>query len=178
MSVQVLLAQHSRPTSVDGPAQGHTSRDASADHNRSSRASSAQLARLQRSSSEATAALSVTNRGSDEQQPLQYSHLPGGSPLCEGHHWEEHGGHALGDIPELAPSNFSADRCAARQHCCTFHVLCMLFRPPPRMCICSAYNPQITCPFYCTCNRCSSERTIPPPCPSSCMWSSLTGNSK
>ena len=135
---------------MDGPAQAYGSRGASADHKHSSRASSAQLAPLQRSSSEATAALSATSRAPDENPPLQYhSHHPGGSPLREAHHWEEHGGHALGDIPELAPSNYVPDRCAARQNCCCLHVLCM------------PSSPQATCPWYCP----SVKRTALAPCP-------------
>ena len=105
--MQLLLGQHSRPVSVDGPAQAHSSRGPSGDVHHSSRASSAQLAPMQRSSSEATAALSATSRASDEHLNLHHSHPPG-----EGHNWQEHGGHALGDIPELAPSNYAPGRCA------------------------------------------------------------------
>lgn len=111
--MQLLLGQHSRPVSVDGPAQAHSSRGASGDLHHSSRASSAQLAHMQQSSSEATAALSAASRASDEHLPLHHSHLPGGPLLREVHHWQEH---ALGDIPELAPSRYAPDRCVTHQH--------------------------------------------------------------
>ncbi len=100
---------------MDSAAQAH-SRGASGDLHHSSRASSAQLAPMQRSSLEATAALSAASRASDEHLHLHHSHLPGGSPLRERHHWQEHGGQSLGDIPELAPSNYAPDRCATHLH--------------------------------------------------------------
>ena len=61
---------------------------------------------LQRSSSEANSALNPSIRASDESLSMR-----------EGHHRQAPGGHALGEIPELAPTDYAPDRCAARQDC-------------------------------------------------------------
>ena len=106
--MQILLAQPSRPTSVDAQHGGFSTRGPSADHDQSPHRSSAQQ---QRSSSEALGAMRTA--ASDEALPLQ--HLQAPAFLHEGAHRQEPG---LADIPELASSKFSNDRYATPHDVC------------------------------------------------------------
>ena len=104
--MQILLAQPSRPTSVDAQHGGFSSRGPSADQ--SSHRSSAQQ---QRSSSEALGAMS--RAASDDALPLQHSQAP--ALVHDGAHRQEPG---LADIPELATRTFSNDRYATPHEVC------------------------------------------------------------
>ena len=98
VQLQALLSQQSRPVPVDG--QGFSSRGPPGDQNLRGGIA------LQRSSSEANSALNPSNRASGESLSMR-----------EGHHRQVPGGHALGDIPLRAPTDYAPDRCAPRQDC-------------------------------------------------------------